>query len=194
MRQVDIVDFPRNYEQLMTALSRRQIRPTFKTLLNTIAAIGTVGAFEAIHGKIGGLKSRNAYGWEEYDYDEVIEFCLHYERIDLFVHVIKLLVKTISETKSQFDSFGERLDAIDEKLNRKDINPRFADELEEMFYEIKEQHMNLGEIISLCEEDCKRITERTLKSEKQLYIVQMKYHMKIHDASEELSFDKIKLN
>lgn len=194
MRQVDIVDFPHNYEQLMSALSRHQIRPTFETLLYTIATIGTVGAFEAIHGKIGGLKSRNVHGWEEYDYDEVIEFCLHYERIDLFVHVIKLLIKTISETKTKFDSFEERLDAIDKKLSKRDINPKYADELDDIFCDIKERQMDLEEMIVGYEDDCKRITERTLKSEKQLYIVQMKYHMNIHDVVEELPFDKIKLN
>lgn len=116
MRQVDTNTFPRTHEELLNALNNERIEPRYENILRCIAVIGTIQSHKLIYERMQGWIAQGNED-EPICMGEIVEFCIHFDRRELFKYFIETHFETRREFVLRMNQISSLMDSVKARID-----------------------------------------------------------------------------
>lgn len=170
MRTLNITDFPLTEAQLVAGLNNNRIRPNFNTILQTVASIGTVSAYELIRSRMFDVNNRYPIHNDPFDEAEFVECCIQYERMSIFNY----FTRNLFDAKANMDFVKrflvEKSSSFRTRVSTGRINPADRVLIEGELDKIDDEIGNLDEQLPFINQEITNIMNAIRGMNKQHFI------------------------
>jgi hypothetical protein len=170
MRILNISDFPLTEAQLVVGLNNNRIRTTFNTILQTVASIGTVSAYELIRYRTLDCNNRFFIIDDPFDEAEFVECCIQYERMSIFNYFTRNLFDAKANMDFEKAFLIRKSRSFRDQLNNGQVIPSERVFFERELDKIDTMISNLEEQIPFINQEVANIVNAITKMNKQHFI------------------------
>lgn len=142
MRELNTSDFPDD-SQLLSLCLLNGMKPTFETLLKSIASIGTEGVYDFVV-EMREVWLNNGNIDEKFNMEEVIQTVIKYERVELFNRFVIPILENKKQKDTKFEEIENRIEQTEALLLDPSIHDFDVRRLEYLLEIHEEQLENVG--------------------------------------------------